>query len=225
MTLQIALIIIGIITIVISCFVVDKSQNNISKAPGFDFLIDNELSDVQKNKIREKIDEMISEASEEVIVRTDDTLSKISNEKIIAVNEFSDQILEKINRNHEEVIFLYNMLNDKEKEIKSTVHEVNTSKKIASETIAKVIIPTENNLSNSQQTVITQADRIDNRSNTIKDIKELYNDTSEQDMEGNNNTRILELYKQGKSIVDISKELDLGQGEVKLVIDLFIANK
>lgn len=224
MTLQIALIIIGIITIVISCFVVDKSQNNISKAPGFDFLIDNELTDVQKNKIRDKIDEIIAEASEEVIVRTDDTLSNISNEKIIAVNEFSDQILEKINRNHEEVIFLYNMLNDKEKEIKSTIHEVNTTKKIANETLSNIPNLVETKSSIIQQPVITQADRIDNRSNTINNVNNL-NDTSEQKINENNNSRILELYKQGKSIVDISKELDLGQGEVKLVIDLFIANK
>lgn len=37
----------------------------------------------------------------------------------------------------------------------------------------------------------------------------------------NNNERILELYSQGKSKVAIAKELGLGVGEVKLVIDLF----
>lgn len=37
----------------------------------------------------------------------------------------------------------------------------------------------------------------------------------------NSNERILELYKQGKSKVAIAKELGLGVGEVKLVIDLF----
>ena len=47
----------------------------------------------------------------------------------------------------------------------------------------------------------------------------------EVDMEnisgGNNNDRILEMHKQGKSNVAIAKELGLGVGEVKLVIDLF----
>ena len=33
--------------------------------------------------------------------------------------------------------------------------------------------------------------------------------------------KILELYKSGKSIRDISRELRMGQGEVKLVIDLY----
>ena len=37
----------------------------------------------------------------------------------------------------------------------------------------------------------------------------------------NNNDKILRLYKEGMSNVDIAKELGLGVGEVKLVINLF----
>lgn len=37
----------------------------------------------------------------------------------------------------------------------------------------------------------------------------------------NSNERILELHKAGKSNMAIAKELGLGIGEVKLVIDLF----
>ncbi len=37
----------------------------------------------------------------------------------------------------------------------------------------------------------------------------------------NNNERILELHRAGKSNMAIAKELGLGIGEVKLVIDLF----
>ena len=37
----------------------------------------------------------------------------------------------------------------------------------------------------------------------------------------NSNERILELHKAGKSNMAIAKELGLGLGEVKLVIDLF----
>ena len=37
----------------------------------------------------------------------------------------------------------------------------------------------------------------------------------------NNNEKILRLYKKGKSAVMIAKELELGIGEVRLVIDLF----
>ena len=42
---------------------------------------------------------------------------------------------------------------------------------------------------------------------------------------GNNNEKILELNAKGKSNVEIAKELGLGIGEVKLVIDLFRGGK
>ena len=37
----------------------------------------------------------------------------------------------------------------------------------------------------------------------------------------NNNQMILDLYAKGKSNIEIAKELGLGIGEVRLVIDLF----
>ena len=44
----------------------------------------------------------------------------------------------------------------------------------------------------------------------------------ENDGEGqNNNEKILALHRQGKSRVAIAKELGLGVGEVKLVLDLY----
>ena len=43
----------------------------------------------------------------------------------------------------------------------------------------------------------------------------------DKEVQDNNNDKILELYRQGKSAVEIAKELELGMGEVTLVIDLF----
>ena len=43
----------------------------------------------------------------------------------------------------------------------------------------------------------------------------------DQDQTGNNNEKILKMHKAGKSNMAIAKELGLGIGEVKLVIDLF----
>ena len=45
--------------------------------------------------------------------------------------------------------------------------------------------------------------------------------TEGQDVRTNKNEQILQLYRQGKSTVAIAKELGLGVGEVKLVIDLY----
>ena len=41
----------------------------------------------------------------------------------------------------------------------------------------------------------------------------------------NNNDKVLKLYSDGKSNKDIAKELSLGVGEVKLVIDLYNSGK
>ena len=44
-------------------------------------------------------------------------------------------------------------------------------------------------------------------------------------LSSNNNSQILALFTQGRSVVEISKLLGIGQGEVKLVIDLFKGKK
>ena len=43
----------------------------------------------------------------------------------------------------------------------------------------------------------------------------------EQPEQTNHNEKILALYSQGKSYVEIAKELGLGQGEVRLVVGLY----
>ncbi len=40
----------------------------------------------------------------------------------------------------------------------------------------------------------------------------------------NHNDEIIELYKKGRSILEISKMLSIGQGEVKFVIDMYKAS-
>ena len=49
-------------------------------------------------------------------------------------------------------------------------------------------------------------------------VREIEEDEINHDMP---KERILELHKKGKSIREISRELGMGQGEVKLVIDLY----
>lgn len=230
--LEIILIIIGILVIIISCMLVDKSTSVSRTAPSTAELTDR-LTEEDKKQLLDKMNELLSEVSEETIVHTDDTLSKLSNEKIMAVNEFSEQILEKINRNHEEVVFLYSMLNDKEQELKTAVKEIDSSKKKVQEimesktaieqlTSAKTAKPQ----TTSKQVTPTQAYQME-KSNV--ENAQLQADRTAQTLgsvnSGNNNTQILALYSQGKSIIEISKQLGLGQGEVKLVIDLFKGKK
>lgn len=230
--LEIILIIIGIIVIIISCRLVDKSTsvNRPALSPAE---LTAHLTEEDKKQLMDKMNELLSEVSEETIVHADDTLSKLSNEKIMAVNEFSEQILEKINRNHEEVVFLYSMLNDKEEELKATVKEIDSSKKkvqeiMESKTAIEKLTPakTAKTQTAPRPAPPTQADGMEKN---IARSTQLQSDRTVPTLgsvsSGNNNAQILALYSQGKSIMEISKLLGLGQGEVKLVIDLFKGKK
>ncbi len=218
--LEIVLIILGIITIMISCVMVDKSQRTDHRLYGQKLSVSELLNEEEMNKIKVKIDELLLEISEESILHTDDSLSRISNEKIIAINEFSDQILEKIKRNHEEVIFLYNMLNDKESELKNAVKEIDASKRKVQEIIDTKKVVEQDKTENRQMTV-KQVQKSTSPNPEQKTTEPIAEKTTLNSINTNNNTQILSLFSQGKSVVEISKLLNLGQGEVKLVIDLF----
>lgn len=196
--LEIIMLIMGIIIIIVSSRMVsrpdkDKKSNLFDNSKNEPY-IQEELSLLEKQQR-----ESLSSISEDIIAKTDDYLSKISNEKIMAVNDFSNQILEQITSNHEEVIFLYNMLNNKEKEIKEDMKEIDNSLRRVNEAVEINHDDTEPSTSNS--------DPIE-ANNNIQSVSI-------------NNREILELYYQGKSVIDISRQLGIGQGEVKLVIDLF----
>ncbi|HHV10229.1 MAG TPA: hypothetical protein GXX75_08135 [Clostridiales bacterium] len=229
--LEIVLIIAGIIVIIISCRLVDKNGRSDGKNTVIPFSFEENVSEEDKKRLMEKLRERLDDISEEMIIRADDTLGRISNEKIIAVNEFSDQILEKIKRNHEEVVFLYNMLNDKEKEMKAAMKEIDLSKKKVQEIIeSKAVIE---RLQTAKGTKTAELDQTVARSQP-KPVQELLRDVqtaleteepSGGSLNSNHNTQILNLYSQGKSVMEISRLLGMGQGEVKLVIDLFKGRK
>ena len=61
----------------------------------------------------------------------------------------------------------------------------------------------------------------ENTASAMKQPDEYAAQPSAGDLNENNNDRILRLHKEGYSNVDIAKELGLGVGEVKLVINLF----
>lgn len=44
-------------------------------------------------------------------------MEKETNEKIMAINEYSNTVIESMNKTHNEILFLYNMLNDKHTEL------------------------------------------------------------------------------------------------------------
>ena len=121
---EVVLLLCGIICVAVSFIMGDSKKKNTD-----DKDYDANLTEEQKEDIRRQVTDIIDEEMLNASEKTEVSLDKISNTKILEMNEYADNILGEINRNHNEAVFLYDMLNDKAKEVKSTVKDVNVTKK------------------------------------------------------------------------------------------------
>lgn len=268
--MEIFLIIIGV-TAIIGSFVFEKTLEKNDNT-------NENNSGVTEAMLEEQVSKAVDHILDDRIEETEAKMDKLSNEKIMAVGDYSDNVLKEIDKNHDEVMFLYSMLNEKEKEVKNAVNDVENIKRsinvIAdnekadkadkSETFANNQI--NNNIKNtrvSKETISDVSDMKDelltlqekkaeetmeinnvsvkdnNNSNlTISTAKDNRDKTEKnlnlntgkknkgvaiahKDVKKNNNNKILELYSKGMSNIDIAKKLNLGIGEVRLVVDLY----
>ena len=67
--------------------------------------------------VRGKLTEISEEEMQQQIEKSERSMERISNEKIMAVNEYSDTVLEEIHKSHEEVVFLYDMLKNRKESL------------------------------------------------------------------------------------------------------------
>lgn len=245
--LDICLVVVGIGLIVLSYVFSERMDAKKDTKPQEAAKLDI-WTEKDEKKIRERIEAIVSETMEDAMVKTDDQLSQVSNEKIMAVSEFSDQILEKIKQNHTEVVFLYDMLNDKDEKLRELLRELNSTK---SKTEAIINAAKEAQAEKKEsvkpktvaETNTVKRVKTENKPKTAMDLLEQSQKTKKVDSVkktkssenmgtlnekpevlvtvDNQNTEILKLYKQGNSVMEIAKILGMGQGEVKLVIDLF----
>lgn len=73
--------------------------------------------------VKDRVEDIIDETVTYSIEKTERAMERVMNEKIMAINEYSDTVLEEINKNHKEVVFLYDMLNDKHDNLMATINE------------------------------------------------------------------------------------------------------
>ena len=244
-------------------------------------VLSNESIEKVMSKVEKGFTDKLSDIAENKIEESDDRLSEISNNKMLAINEMSGQLIEKIEQNHKEVIFLYDMLNEKsdnlkdfsakveglrkeleneEKRIKTLNHDLDdkivkvkevrqtviarpaktmpvqqeqTEKastgiervKAASVNVTNVDNTQADNLVQMQkkekdETVQNADDKIELDQDEIKEVK-VIQVKSESKAELSTNDKILKMKEEGKSIIEISKALGMGQGEVRLILGLF----
>lgn len=279
---SILLIAVGMIIIFISYAIsekiTEKKELDKEEIPFDQDVIDKILKE-KEDEFYKKMEEVIQERADETVEYVEDKLAHVSNEKIMAVSEYSDQVIENIDKNHKEVVFLYDMLNEKENEMKEFVQEIDKSKvvleELANKELEKQKMIQHKRLQKEleeqmkkQEEMKRQKDDLmmsgyipkeikeEDRTETVEQIRPIAKEEPKKEeksalermgviveeapsekkenkvqqvklpiAEENNNHVILELYNEGKTIMEIAKLLGKGQGEVKLVIDLFQGHK
>lgn len=284
--MEMVLIVLGVIVFVGS-FLLPAGQKTDSE-PGSQMSEEliHEMVEKEMEGARTQIGDIVDETIIYAMEKTERSMDRLTNEKMLAVNEYSDTVLEEINKNHKEVVFLYDMLNDKHENLKSTVSEaakmagevkqtVKDAEILAKEVESSVTkeveiqapevnppeagrpepeftpikaekveliypMPEPEDVQSSPVTQETGETRIaeplkkaakpsgqmkeadkGTDANPVSVAAPEVEVTLNADEKRNNNDRILEMHNAGRSNMAIAKELGLGIGEVKLVIDLF----
>lgn len=137
-TLEILLLILGAV-IFIASFIVPESKSELDAADKqltqekLQELLQEEMKNV-RSQVADAVDETVHYSME----KTERGLERLTNEKMTAVSEYAQTVLEDIHKNHEEVMFLYDMLNDKHENLKETATEVSMAVKEASARVSEL---------------------------------------------------------------------------------------
>ena len=232
-TVEIILLVAGILCLIASFMIPDEKKKESKEERSVNRQPVQELTQAEQDKVRERINDIINEQLGDISEKTEAQLDKISNTKILELNEYADTVMNEINKNHNETVFLYDMLNEKAKEVKNTVKDVNNVKKEVDKAVSESAAAIENNTAEYAYTeevkkeekqspevkILSQNDELKKQAET----KNKSDDKAELDIENPNtkNQKILKLYKEGLDNRTIAKQLGLGVGEVKLVVDLY----
>lgn len=206
---EIILILVGLVLMVGSFMVTEKlSESDLNTIAE---LGQNEIKRILDKRLEEAeqtIEEQIDTAIDGSINKVERGLDKETNEKMKAIGEYSDTILEEMNKTHSEIMFLYSMLNDKQADLTELTAR-----------IGKLAADVEQEMEEAKEVQEEIQKKAALEEEPEEEIQELPADEQEEIF--NHNEKILELYKEGRSFVEIAKTLGLGLGEVKLVIGLF----
>ncbi len=158
---------------------------------------------------------------------SEQSLDKECNDKIRTIDDYADTIVESMNKTHTEIMFLYSMLNDKHTELtqfSSNLQELASELQKRDEEISKHLA----------QRIVPE--EIKEPPKGIEEVKlwnlfakreeDFWPEEEFDDLEEiNHNAAILALKEEGKSAIEIARELALGLGEVQLVIGLYEGKK
>lgn len=244
-TIEIILLLVGCVFMIGSFFISEKlSSSELNKIA--------ELSEDELKKIIERevnnagtqMDDVIEQKIEEAGEQAERVMEKESNEQIMQIHEYSETVMESMKKTHDEIMFLYSMLNDKHTEMTSMTGDLqrlaadirNLQENMSAKAGTSIRKPVAESRV-AQQPVMKQnavvqpmTETIDvqpepevqvNRFQEIQEPEQKTEKTETADAQVMSNDMILKLYEQGLSKVEIAKQLGRGLGEVNLVIELY----
>ena len=221
---EILLLVIGVVFYVGSFFLTEKlSPGELNKIGE---LSNDEIEKVMERELQKAVGEIegrVEEKVEEVMIKSERSMEKECNEKIMAISEYSDTVVESMNKTHNEIMFLYSMLNDKHAELTDFSAKLNELAKELEKKDEAIVghLSYSAPFEEKKEPAGAGKDEPAAFRTEIKEENFLPEEDADDSEESNHNADILALHKQGKSAIDIARELALGLGEVQLVIGLY----
>lgn len=222
--LQIILLVVGLVCIVGSFFVSEKlSSSDLEEMKKLSeqelkIILEKEMqgaSDTIEERLQEKLDAIMEDLERKGDLET--------NQKIMAISEYSDTVLNSMNKSHDEIVFMYDMLGDKQEKVTELTKEIQMMEsailqmeQVLDEKISFVQEEAQKEIQISPEEIVIQAEQIVSMEDALQTQVAADVNNAAAD-----NARILSLYQEGLSEVEIAKQLGRGLGEVKLVLGLF----
>ncbi len=234
----IVLLIVGALAFLASFVVSDRDQDGkkYSKAMGLKL---DRMIDERVDELKVRLSDVAGAAREEEEMRAQRELERITNEKIMAIDDYSRAVLEEIEKNHKEVMFLYDMLESKTSDVKNTIRKADAVKREQESVIEESTAPaspvaasaytpepepeTEKKISGMDKlrSAFAETDIEPSAEDIADAIRDEMGGLDPDEPELSRNDRVLEMKKNGMDNVDIAKALNIGVGEVNLITDLF----
>ena len=231
--IEVALLLIGVVFILGSFFVMEKlSPTELSRVAE---LSEEELRIIMDRELETagaKISDMADQAVDLSMNQIQRKMEKDTNEKIMAISEYSDTVMEKLQKINNEVTFLYSMLGDKHTETKECMTQLNdlVLECQTAQEQARTALHQYQELQIQPIADIHSAelDQTADESEQVNpaEASDIQNDTEmgkslDEDSSIQIRTEILDRYHSGEDLRDVARDLGLGYGEVKLIVELY----
>lgn len=215
---EIVLIILGVVAFVASFFVTERlSQKDLDQITRMSEADLKQISEKQIKEVKVQVENSVEEIIDESLEITKRGLERETNKKIMAVSEYSDTVMDQMNKTHNEIMFLYTMLNDKQTE---TADMVSDLQKITKQ-LHEIDMENVSNVISNQSEKLVEKMALMEEVQIEPVIEPEVEIIEKEETHLNKNEQILLLYKEGKDEVEIAKTLDCGLGVVRLVLGLY----